>query len=303
VFVNVATVEKVKQLREATGAKLGDCHTALVETGGDVEAAKDILRIKGLGSASNKAGRETGNGVVVAAQNDKRFLLLSLPCETDFVAMNEKFIALAREIAEVFLALPAAMLRGDAGALLEVALPSGEKIGDAIKMMIASTGENVCLGTIDFVEAAPDLVVRCYVHRTYVKNVGKIGAMAALRAGGSLSAEHAELVSALANEIAMQIAAMKPLALRREDLSPEVIERERNVHVARAQASGKPEAIVEKMVAGSMEKFYSSVVLLDKEFFIGDCEGGMTVRQKVAEVAKTVGVPLTLESYALKMVG
>jgi len=241
------TAADVKKLRETSGAGMMDCKKALTETGGDFDAAVDFLRKKGLSAASKKAGRVAAEGIVVAVTEGNVGVVLEVNAETDFVSKNEKFVAFANSIAALIIKENPA----DVEALKALAFDDELTVEQALSQLIATIGENMSIRRFSRTEAQ---TVASYVH-----GGGKIGVLIGI--DGDVDAE-------LARGIAMHVAAANPRFIAREDVDADTAAREKAVLSERAIASGKPEAIVEKIVTGQMNRFYSEICLLEQDFVI-----------------------------------
>ena len=239
------TAADVKKLREMSGAGMMDCKKALSQTDGDIDAAVDFLRKKGLAAASKKAGRVAAEGIVITASEGNCGVVLEVNAETDFVSKNDQFVEFANSIATVIMREKPA----DVDALKAIKLESGLTVEQTLSQLIATIGENMSIRR--FVCTEGD-VVASYVHAG-----GKIGVLIGF---------DGELDSALARGVAMHVAASNPRFIAREDVDAASVERERTVLTERAIASGKPEAIVDKIVTGQLNKFYSEVCLLEQDF-------------------------------------
>ena len=283
------TAARVKELREKTGAGMMDCKKALTETGGDMETAVDWLRKQGLAAAAKKAGRVAAEGLVGVATADGRGGIVEINAETDFVARNETF----QEFVENATKLVA---RGvdDAAALAQAAYPGGGTVEAKLTELISTIGENMELRRADKIEVS-DGVVATYVHNQQRDGLGKIGVLVGLESTGD-KAKLAEL----GKQIAMHVAAAAPLALSSADLDPALIERERNVLIEQAKASGKPDNIVEKMVEGRIRKYYEEVCLNDQVFVI---DGETKISKVVANAADSVGAPVKLTGFVRYALG
>ncbi|SUB01374.1 Elongation factor Ts [Pannonibacter phragmitetus] len=278
------TAGMVKDLREKTGAGMMDCKAALTETNGDMEAAIDWLRAKGLAKAAKKAGRVAAEGLVGVASKGTTAAVIELNSETDFVARNDGFQALVRDIAAV--ALTAG---GDVEAISAAGYPGSDKSVDAsIKDAIATIGENMTLRRAA-VLSVNDGVVSTYVHSAISDGLGKIGVLVALESAGDK-----DKLNALGRQIAMHIAATSPLSLNVDQLDPAVVERERAVFIEQARESGKPDNIIEKMVEGRIRKFYEEVTLVKQAFVI---DPDKTVEQAVEALGKELGTAVTLSGF------
>ena len=242
------TAASVKELRERTGAGMMDCKKALNETGGDMEAAIDWLRTKGLAAAAKKAGRTAAEGLVGVAVEGTKGAVVEVNSETDFVAKNEQFQEFVRTVAGLALETGA-----DIDALAKAAWPTGGTVEEKLTNNIATIGENQSLRRAATVEVKDGVVVP-YVHNAVTPGLGKIGVLVALESTGDK-----EKLEALGKQLAMHIAAANPLALKGEDLDPDMIERERAIASEKAAESGKPADIVAKMVDGAIAKFRKEV--------------------------------------------
>ena len=279
----------VKELRERTGAGMMDCKKALAENGGDMEASVDWLRAKGLAAAARKAGRTAAEGLVGVAVAGTRGAVVEVNSETDFVAKNEQFQAFVRDVASLALAA-----NGDVDALRAAAYPAGGTVEEKLTENIATIGENQSLRRTAVLEVTEGAVVS-YVHNAVVPNLGKIGVLVALD-----SAAPADALTALGKQLAMHIAAANPLALDASGLDPDLLARERAIAVEKANESGKPATIVEKMVDGTMAKFAKENALLSQLFVI---DGKTPVADVVAAASKDAGSAITLASYLRFQVG
>src|SRR5438552_7979827 len=251
------TAATVKELRERTSAGMMDCKKALAETNGDMEAAIDWLRAKGLSAAAKKAGRTASEGLVGVAVEGKRGAMVEVNSETDFVAKNELFQDFVRNVAKL------ALEHGtDVEALGAAQYPEGCTVSEKLTDNIAKIGENQSLRRAAVLEVGEGAVVP-YVHNQVSPRLGKIGVLVALE-----SAAPAETLTALGKQIAMHVAAAHPLALDAESLDPDLIERERAIASEKAKESGKPQNIVEKMVEGGLAKFRKEHALLTQVFVI-----------------------------------
>jgi elongation factor Ts len=274
----------VKDLREKTGAGMMDCKAALAETKGDMEAAVDWLRAKGLAKAAKKAGRVAAEGLIGLAANAKEAALVEVNSETDFVARNQKFQDMVKAIGAAAL-----KVKGDVDKLAAAKYGSGkETVAETIKEMIGSIGENMTLRRAAYLSAGKGAVAT-YMHNTIAPGLGKIGVIVALESAGD-----AEKLKSFGRQIAMHIAAANPQAVDIDSLDKAVIERERAVLTEQAKESGKPAPVIEKMVEGRLRKFYEEVVLL-AQAFVHDPE--TTVAKAVAEAEKTTGAPIKITGF------
>lgn len=280
----------VKDLREKTGAGMMDCKAALTETSGDVEAAVDWLRTKGLAKAAKKAGRVAAEGLVGVASADGKAVVVELNSETDFVARNAEFQQLVASVAQAALGT-----EGTLDAVSAAAHPtSGKSVADTITEAVATIGENMNLRRVANVTVSNG-VVATYVHSATAPGLGKIGVLVGLESTGDK-----EKLMALGRQVAMHIAATNPLAVSAEELDPAVVARERAVYAEQARESGKPEAIIEKMVEGRVRKFYEEVVLLSQGFVINP---DLTVEKALKAAEADVGAPIKLTAFAIFRLG
>ena len=260
------TASMVKELRDTTGAGMMDAKKALTETDGDMEAAVDWLRTKGLAKAAKKSGRTAAEGLVAVNVKGGQGVAVEVNSETDFVGKNSEFQAMVSGIAAV------AMGVSDVEAL-KAADMGGKSVADVITDKIATIGENMSLRRMSAIEG--DTVVS-YVHNAAAPDMGKIGVLVAMTGGDE----------AFGKQVAMHIAAVNPASLSEADLDPAVVEKEKQVQMDIARESGKPEAVIEKMIVGRMAKFFEEVTLLGQKFVINP---DITV----AQAAKEAGVEIT----------
>ncbi|MDZ7627996.1 MAG: translation elongation factor Ts [Parvularculaceae bacterium] len=279
------TAQMVKELRETSGAGMMDCKAALQATDGDIEAAVDWLRKKGLAKAAKKAGRAAAEGLVVAATKPGAGVIVEVNSETDFVARNETFQKMARDIAGVALTTD-----GDVAAVNAAAFPgAGKSVADRVAEMVGQIGENMNVRRAAMVKAEGG-VVAAYIHNQTVDGAGKIGVLVGLKSSG----DPAKL-NALGKQIAMHVAAARPLAGRVSDLDPAVVAREKAVLADQARASGKPDDVVMKMVEGRLRKFYEESVLLEQVFVI---DGETKIAKVIENAAQQIGAPIEFTGFA-----
>ncbi|CDZ29225.1 translation elongation factor Ts [Neorhizobium galegae] len=284
------TAALVKELREKSGAGMMDCKKALTETNGDIEAAIDWLRAKGISKADKKSGRTAAEGLIGIASAGHRAVVIELNSETDFVARNDAFQDLVRGIAGVALTTD-----GSVEAISAATYPaSGKPVADTIKDAIATIGENMTLRRSALLQVEHG-VVATYVHNAAGDGIGKLGVLVALKSVGDK-----EVLTSLGRQVAMHIAATNPLAIRAEEVDATVAERERNVFIEQSRASGKPEAIIEKMVDGRMRKFFEEVALLSQAFVINP---DVTVGQAVKDAEKLAGATIEVTGMARLLLG
>jgi len=259
------TAAMVKELREATAAGMMDAKKALVETNGDFDAAVDWLRTKGLAKAAKKSGRVAAEGLVAVAVNGGVGVAVEVNSETDFVAKNADFQKMVGAIAG------AATGVADIEALAAADL-GGKTVADTLTDKIATIGENMTLRRMARIEGE---TVVTYVHNAAAPDMGKIGVLVAMTGGDE----------ALGKQIAMHIAAVNPAALNEDDMDPAVVEKERQIQIDIARESGKPEAVIEKMIEGRMKKFVAESTLLNQAFVINP---DVTVGAAAADAGATV---------------
>lgn len=282
------TAAMVKELRDKTGAGMMDCKTALNETGGDMEAAIDWLRKKGISKAAKKAGRAAAEGLVGVAVDDGAGVLLEVNAETDFVARNDAFKDFVKSATALAL-----QEGGDLEKLLGHPM-GGSTVQQTLTELVAKIGENMSIRRAAVLSVNPG-VVASYVHNASAPELGKIGVLVALKSEGDK-----DKLVVLARMIAMHVAAASPLAISPEHLSPEVVARERNVQAEIARQSGRPENVIEKMMEGRMRKFYEETVLLQQTYVI---DGETQIAKVLENAAKDVGAPVTVEGFVRFQVG
>ncbi|MBE7217519.1 MAG: elongation factor Ts [Caulobacteraceae bacterium] len=287
------TAQLVKELREKSGAGMMDCKKALTETGGDLEAAMDWLRTKGLSKAAKKSDRVAAEGLVAVALRDEGQgmvgAVVEVNAETDFVARNELFQNAAKKVARAALDTEIGPELTDVQALNEAPVEGGETVQAMLTNLIANIGENMVVRRAKrFV--VPEGVVAAYVHNAVATDLGRIGVLVALE---SAAADHAALTD-LGRKIGMHIAATSPLSLSTDDLDPAAVERERAIFSEQAQQSGKPPQVIEKMVEGRIRKFYEEVVLTKQAFVMNPDQ---TIEQLLVEQGKALGAPIKLAGF------
>jgi elongation factor Ts len=270
------TAALVKDLREKTGAGMMDCKKALTEAGGDVEVAIDWLRKKGLSAAAKKSGRVAAEGLIGVASAPLAASMVEVNAETDFVARNETFQAFVAAVAHLALTVGE-----DVEALKAAPYPgTGRSVAEELTHMVATIGENMAIRRARVLRVASG-VVATYVHQPLRPGLGKIGVLVGVEGSSELSA-----LELLGRQVGMHVAATRPEALDIDSVDPAALERERAVLSEQARASGKPEAIIEKMVDGRIRKYYEEVVLLE-QVWVHDGES------RVRAVARKAGVKLT----------
>ena len=283
------TAASVKELRERTSAGMMDCKKALAETNGDMEAAIDWLRAKGLSAAAKKAGRTASEGLVGVTVESNRGAVVEVNSETDFVAKNDVFQDFVRNVAKLALATGS-----DVEALATAAYPGGGSVQEKLTENIATIGENQSLRRAAVLEVGNGVVFP-YVHNQVAPGLGKIGVLVALESDAS-----ADVLNDVAKKIAWHVAAANPLALNAEDLDADLIERERLIAMEKAKESGKPQNIVEKMVEGGLAKFRKENALTSQLFVM---DGKTPVADVIAQAGKEAGTPIALASFVRFQLG
>jgi elongation factor Ts len=283
------TATSVKELRERTGAGMMDCKKALGETNGEMEAAIDWLRTKGLAAAAKKAGRTAAEGLVGVLVDEGKGAIVEINSETDFVAKNEQFQNFVRTAAAIALGTGS-----DIEALKEACWPGGGTVEEKLTSNIATIGENQAIRRAALLEVEEGVIVS-YVHNAAAPGLGKIGVLVALESGAERGA-----LETLGKQLAMHIAAANPLALTGDALDPALVERERAIAREKAAESGKPAEIVEKMVEGAMAKFRKENALLSQLFVM---DNKTKVEDVVAAEAKRLGAPIALSAYVRFQLG
>jgi elongation factor Ts len=284
------TATLVKELREKTGAGMMDCKKALVENDGDIEAGVDWLRTKGLSAAAKKAGRVASEGLVGIAIEGTSGAMVEVNSETDFVARNEAFQEFVTTTATLAL-----QSGDDLDALKALAYPGTDRtVEEELTYQIATIGENMTLRRVSVLNVDKG-AIGTYMHNAMGPMLGKIGVLVALESDAD-----ADALAGLGKQIAMHIAAAKPLSVSRDSLDPADVEKERNFLAEQARESGKPENIIEKMLEGRMRKFYEEVCLLDQTFVV---DGESKVGGVLEDAAKDAGSPVSVAGFRLFVLG
>ncbi|MEM7178486.1 MAG: translation elongation factor Ts [Pseudomonadota bacterium] len=260
------TASMVKELRDTTGAGMMDAKKALTENDGNMDAAVDWLRTKGLAKAAKKSGRTAAEGLVAVASKDGTGVAVEVNSETDFVARNAEFQTMVGEIAEIALGV------GDLDGLLAAPM-AGKTVAEIVTDKVATIGENMSVRRL--AKAEGDFVAS-YTHNAVADGMGKIGVLVAI------SGADADAAAVIGKQVAMHVAATSPASLGVEDLDPALVEREKQVLTDQAKESGKPDNVIEKMIIGRMNKFYQEVCLLKQSFVINP---DLTVEKAVEEAA------------------
>jgi elongation factor Ts len=282
------TAAMVKDLRESTGAGMMDCKAALTETGGDITAAQDWLRKKGLSKAAKKAGRVAAEGLISAVTKGTKGVVVEVNSETDFVARNEHFQGLVKMIGQVAL---------DVGADIEKI--KAAKVGDitveaAIADAIATIGENMTLRRAASLEVGKG-VVSSYIHNSVIEGAGKMGVLVALESTGK-----ADELATLGRQLAMHVAAANPQAVEPSGLPADLVKREKDVLADKYRQQGKPENVIEKIVESGLKTFYKEVCLLEQAFIH---DSGKSVAQALKEAEGKVGAPVKIAGFVRYALG
>lgn len=277
------TAALVKELRGKTGTGMMDCKKALGETGGDIEAAVDWLRSKGLAAAAKKAGRIAAEGLVGVAISGTNGAVVEVNSETDFVARNDAFQGFVAKVSELALAT-----RGDEQKLKSVAYGDGRSVEEELTHMIATIGENMNLRRASVLSVETGIVAS-YVHNSLTAGLGKIGVIVALESTGD-----PVRLNEFGRQVAMHVAASAPMAVSRDQIDATVVDREREIFKEQARALGKPENIIEKMVEGRVRKFYEESCLLEQTFVI---DGENSVGKAVETLSAAIGTPVAVAGF------
>ena len=282
------TAKLVKDLRDMTSAGMMDCKKALTECDGDIDAAVDWLRTKGIAKADKKAGRIAAEGLVAVASAGTTGAVVEVNSETDFVARNEGFQEAVAKIANK------ALSASDTADLAAAEVEGGKSVTEYLVSLVAKIGENMSFRRMAKLSVI-DGVVATYVHNAVAPDMGKIGVLVALESTGDK-----DKLAALGKNIAMHVAATNPLALNVDDLDADVVAKERKALSDEALESGKPAAIVDKMVDGRMVKFFKESVLMTQIFVM---DGERSIEQVIADEAKAIGADITMTGYVRMGVG
>jgi elongation factor Ts len=279
------TAALVKSLREKSGAGMMDCKKALAETDGDLDAAVDWLRKKGLAAAAKKSGRVAAEGLVGLKAEGAKAVVIEVNSETDFVARNEQFQSFVTDLAGVVFETGATEVEAISNADYPGA---GKKVSEVLTDNISTIGENMNIRRSATLEVEEGHVAS-YIHGAVADGLGKIAVLVGLKSSAS-----ADVLAGLGKQLAMHIAAANPASLSEEDLDPAIVEREKQVQMDKARESGKPENIIEKMIVGRMRKYLEEVVLLHQTFVI---DGETKISDVIAKTAKEAGTEIELASF------
>ena len=285
------TASLVKELRDKTGAGMMDCKNALVETNGNIEESIDWLRKKGISGAEKKSARVAADGVIAVSINTDAAALVEINSETDFVSRNPDFQKFAKNISEI------ALIHGQTIDELKKAkyLDSDKTVEEALTDLIGLIGENIVLRRSSILMNTNNNIFSSYIHGQVNEGLGKIGVILSLESNIT-----SDKIENLGKQIAMHIAASKPMAISSDDVDPEVIERERSILVEQAKDSGKPDNIIEKMVDGRISKFFSEITLLDQTWVI---DGESKVSKIIKDLEKDLSCNILIKDFKYFVLG
>ena len=284
------TANQVKELREATGVGMMDCKKALEETGGDMNAAVDWLRTRGLAKAAKKAGRVAAEGLVGVSTEGTKAAIVEVNSETDFVARNDQFQGIVSSVAK--LALDA---KGSIEKLAEMPFPgTGRSVAAELTDAIAKIGENMNLRRSQTIEVK-DGVIGSYVHNTVKPGMGKLGVIVGLESTGDKA-----VLAGLGKQLAMHIANTNPASVSEADIDPALVAKEREIYTEQAKESGKPAEVIAKMVEGRVRKFFEESTLLAQTFVI---DGESKVKDIIAKAEKEAGAPIKVTKFVRYALG
>ena len=269
----MSDIEKVKQLREATGAGFKDCNLAVKESGGDLEKAVEILRIKGISKASKKMSRDAKEGVIATSGDEKKISILELNCETDFVAKNDDFVSFAKELSDLN-----NLNNSDLDKLNKSNMSNGKSVEDSLISLIAKMGEKITVGKAKTFNQ-PGTKNFNYLHTVVKDNLSKLSVIASLE-----TSDDSDNVKAFGKQLSMHIAASNPLALSSDLIDKEVLQKEQDLVTEELKNSGKPDEIVKKISLGKMSKFKEENALLSQAWV-------MEPKKKVQDVIKDLNIP------------
>lgn len=276
-------ITDIKALRDKTGAGMMDCKKALSESNGDMEEAIVWLRKKGLAAAAKKAGRVAAEGLTAVSVKGNRAVAIELNSETDFVSKNLQFQSLVREIADI------AIDTNNIDELKAIKTSSGKTVEELVTENVSTIGENLNLRRIQSVQINNGFIAS-YIHNAVADGMGRIAVLVALESEGDQNK-----LESLGKQIAMHIAAARPIALKQSDVDSSLVEKEKEIFAEQARNSGKPENIIEKMIDGRIRKYYEEVVLLEQVFVI---DGKSKIADVVSAFAKDIGASVELVAFA-----
>ncbi|HVV40820.1 MAG TPA: translation elongation factor Ts [Nitrobacter sp.] len=282
------TAAMVKELRETTGVGMMDCKQALAENNGDMQAAVDWLRKKGLSKAAKKAGRVAAEGLIGAVTSGAKGVVVEVNSETDFVARNEQFQGLVKMIAQVALSVGADVEK------IKAAKVGSTTVEAAISDAIATIGENMTLRRAAGVAVGKGIVAS-YIHNSVIDGAGKMGVLVGLESGGK-----ADELAALGRQIAMHVASTNPLAIDPSGVDPAVVKREKDILADKFRQQGKPEAMIEKITESGLKTFFKEQTLLEQPFIFDDKK---SVGQALKEAEGKVGAPIKIAGFVRYALG
>jgi len=268
----MSDIEKIKQLRQSTGAGFKDCNAAIKEAGGDIDKAIEILRVKGVSKASKKMSREAKEGVVALSGNEKKFSIIEVNCETDFVAKNEDFINFVKELSEINL-----LNNSDVEKIKKVKMKNTDTVENNLVSIIAKIGEKITIGRAKTISNDNSLNFS-YLHSVVKDNLSKLAVVVSLN-----TKEKNEKINIFGKQLAMHIAASSPLALESKDIPQSIIEKEQELVTEELKNSGKPDEIVKKISLGKINKFKEDNSLLSQPWV-------MEPKKKVKDILKELNI-------------
>ena len=285
------TATLVKELRDKTGAGMMDCKNALVETKGNIEESIDWLRKKGISGAEKKSARVAADGVIAVSSNAESAALVEINSETDFVSRNPDFQNFAKNVSEI------ALSHGNSIEELKKAtyLESEKNVEEALTDLIGLIGENIVLRRSYLLINTDKNIFSSYIHGQVSEGLGKIGVILSIE-----SSEPSDKINELGKQIAMHIAASKPIAISSDDVDPQVIDRERAILIEQAKDSGKPDNIIEKMVEGRISKFFSEITLLEQTWVI---DGESKVSKIINDLEKDLSCKIFIKDFKYFVLG
>ena len=269
----MSDLEKVKQLREATGAGFKDCNLAVKESGGDLDKAVEILRVKGISKASKKMSRDAKEGVIATSGDESKISVIEINCETDFVAKNDDFVAFAKELSELN-----NQNSSDLEKLNKSKMGNGETVEDSLVALIAKMGEKITVGKAKTFNQSGSKNFN-YLHTVVKDNLSKLSVIASLE-----TSDDSDNVKAFGKQLSMHIAASNPLALSSDLIDKDLLQKEQDLVTEELKSSGKPEEIVQKISLGKMNKFKEENALLTQAWV-------MEPKKKVQDIVKELNIP------------
>jgi elongation factor Ts len=269
----MSDIEKVKQLREATGAGFKDCNLAVKESGGDLDKAVEILRVKGISKASKKMSRDAKEGVIATSGDENKISVLELNCETDFVAKNDEFVSFAKELSELN-----NKIDSDLDKLNKSNMSNGKTVEDNLVSLIAKMGEKITVGKAKTFNQSGAKNFN-YLHTVIKDNLSKLSVIASLE-----TSNDSDAVKVFGKQLSMHIAASNPLALSSDLIDKDILQKEQDLVTEELKSSGKPEEIAQKISLGKMSKFKEENALLTQAWV-------MEPKKKVQDIVKELNIP------------